>query len=164
MSLNFRNKLWLCAESGLKSTDERFSEAAVALDSVITAKSRSLMTPAVRLCCTLKRSLNAVGRCWRLVEHGANRAAKPFWNAHASSGILGSWALSTPQCSDQRHCAIVWKTTCEAWSKVMAENAWWIKIIDWLRYTMWVCLAALQTTVALLYTFVYYGCHQINQD
>ncbi len=71
ISLNFINKPSLCAEPGLKSTDQRFSEAAVAFDSVITARSCSLMTPAVRLCCSLKRSLNTVGRCW-WTEHGAN--------------------------------------------------------------------------------------------
>ncbi len=63
ISLNFINKPSLCAEPGLKSTDQRFSEATVKLDSVITAKSRSLATPAVWLSCTLKLSLNAAGGC-----------------------------------------------------------------------------------------------------
>ncbi len=63
VSLNFKSKLSLCAEPDLKWTDQRFSEAAVALDSVITTKSRSLVTPALRLCCALKHSLNAAGRC-----------------------------------------------------------------------------------------------------
>ncbi len=44
ISLNFINKLLLYAERGLKSTDQRFSEAAVAFDSVIPAKSCPLMT------------------------------------------------------------------------------------------------------------------------
>ncbi len=43
--------------------DLRLSEVAKALDFVITAKSRSLVTPTVRLCCALKRSLNAAGWC-----------------------------------------------------------------------------------------------------
>ncbi len=46
LSLSFVNKLTLCAERGLKSTDQRFSEAAVTPDSLITVKSHSLTTSA----------------------------------------------------------------------------------------------------------------------
>ncbi len=59
VSLNSINKISLCAELCLRSTDHRFSEAAVTLDSVITVKCHSLATPAVQMCCALKRSLNA---------------------------------------------------------------------------------------------------------
>ncbi len=51
ISLNFINKSSWCAESDLKSTDQRFSEAAVTLDSIITAKFRSLGSQAVWPCC-----------------------------------------------------------------------------------------------------------------
>ncbi len=51
ISLNFINKTSLCEEPGLKSTDQRFSEAAITRDSEINAKS-----PAVWRCCALKRS------------------------------------------------------------------------------------------------------------
>ncbi len=37
ISLNFINKPSLCAESGLKSSDQKFSEAAVARDSEMNA-------------------------------------------------------------------------------------------------------------------------------
>ncbi len=78
ISLSFINKASSCAESGLMSTDRRFLEAAVALDSEISAKSCSLATPVVRLlCCALKHRLSA-----------ANMLR--FWNTRASSGILGS--------------------------------------------------------------------------
>ncbi len=40
--------------------------------SVIPVKSCSLATPAVWPCCTLKRSLNSAGRCWRTAEQEAN--------------------------------------------------------------------------------------------
>ncbi len=40
LSLNLFNKPSVCAEPVLKSTDQRFSEAAVTLDSVITTKQR----------------------------------------------------------------------------------------------------------------------------
>ncbi len=63
ISLNFINKPSLCTEPCLKSTDQRFSEAADALNSVITAKSCGLTTLAVQLRCTLNRSLNAAHRC-----------------------------------------------------------------------------------------------------
>ncbi len=43
ISLIFINKLSLCAEPGLKSTDQRFSEAAVAFDSVMIAKFLSVL-------------------------------------------------------------------------------------------------------------------------
>ncbi len=43
ISLNFINKLSFCAEPGLKSTDQMFSEAAVALNSGIITKSHCLM-------------------------------------------------------------------------------------------------------------------------
>ncbi len=58
ISHNFINKLSLCAELGLMSTEQRFSEAAVEPDSLIAVESCSLTTPAVLLCCTLKCSLN----------------------------------------------------------------------------------------------------------
>ncbi len=45
--VNFINKPSPCAEPGLKSTHQRFLEAAVAFDSVITVKSLSPVTPAV---------------------------------------------------------------------------------------------------------------------
>ncbi len=47
ISLDFINKPSLCAEPGLKSTDQRFSEAADTLDSEITTKSHRFATPAV---------------------------------------------------------------------------------------------------------------------
>ncbi len=72
ISQNFINNPSLCAEQGLKSTDQRFSEAAVALDSVISVNSRSLATPALQLCCAVKRSLKAAGRCWWTEGHGVN--------------------------------------------------------------------------------------------
>ncbi len=52
-SPNFIN---MCVRPGLKSIDQRFTEAAVALDPVITAKSHCLRTPAVPPCCALKHS------------------------------------------------------------------------------------------------------------
>ncbi len=45
--LNFINKPSLCAEPVLKSADQRFLEAAIVCDSVITAESFDLATPAV---------------------------------------------------------------------------------------------------------------------
>ncbi len=63
-----------------------FLEALVTSDSVITAKSRSLATQAVQLCCTLKCSQ------WVLKDDGAQSKtiADPVWNAHITGGILRS--------------------------------------------------------------------------
>ncbi len=60
-----------------------FLEAMVALDSVITVKSRSLATSAVRLCCDLKHSR------WVLTDSAAliKPAAELLWNKHATSEI-----------------------------------------------------------------------------
>ncbi len=42
------------------------------LNNVGTRSVNTRKSPAVRLSCTLKLSLNAAGGCWRTVEHGAN--------------------------------------------------------------------------------------------
>ncbi len=85
ISLNFINRTSSFAEPGLKSTDQRFKEAAFARDSVITTKSHRLATPAVRPCCALERSR------WVLTDDRARSkpTAEPFCNAHATSGIPG---------------------------------------------------------------------------
>ncbi len=85
ISLNCINKLSLCTGQGLKSTDQMFLEAEVPRYSVITTKSRSLMTPAVWLCCTLKHSQ------WVLRDGGgrSKHAMEGFRNAHISSGVPG---------------------------------------------------------------------------
>ncbi len=63
-SNKFQNKLSvIMCRARPAGTDERFSESMVALNSVITAKSHSLMTPAVWL-------WNAASRRWRTAEHG----------------------------------------------------------------------------------------------
>ncbi len=61
--LNFLNKSSLCVEPGLKLTDKWFSEAAIARNSVNTAKFR--LSPAVRPCWAVKRSR------WVLTDDGA---------------------------------------------------------------------------------------------
>ncbi len=96
-SFNFINKLSLCAEPDLKSTDRRFSEVAVALDFVITVKS-CLTTPAVWLCCTLntaKKSKHAVEPfcCRYKMCPGCEMGPCACWWHHSTAILLGQTTL-----------------------------------------------------------------------
>ncbi len=109
-SLNFINKLSLCVEAGLTSTDQRFSEAAVTLSIVII---------------NLKCSLNAGGRCGQTAEHRANM--EPFSEAQWNPGVSFAKPLCNPPqpqlllscwvCRYQCHCVVI--HTCSLWCPIV---------------------------------------------
>ncbi len=78
--LNFIDKMSICVKPGLKSIDQRFSEATL---KTITAKSCSLVTQAVRPWCALKCSQ------WMLTDEGAwsKHAVELFRSAHTTRWI-----------------------------------------------------------------------------
>ncbi len=90
--LNFINKMSVCAEPGLKSAGQRFSEAAIVNDSVITAKSRrspDSSCPAVLCMLHSKTQPEGVDGC-RGMEQTCSRVVLERtcnqWNPRVSGG------------------------------------------------------------------------------